>query len=132
MIREPGGRTLFRLLVRDAGGESEQHLLNETVPSWCADAALEVSPPLSSSILFFYERHTFLQIPFPYFFTPLLPYFTWFLAIHSEIYQGRIPSDALHQLFCLSKLKKVCQIFSDSVIYNLYNRHYEKWLEKTL
>jgi len=27
-----GGRTLYRLLVRDAGGETEGVLLNETVP----------------------------------------------------------------------------------------------------
>ena len=39
---EPGGRTLFRLLMRDAGGESEQHLLNETVPSWVFEVVLEV------------------------------------------------------------------------------------------
>ncbi len=40
---EQGGRTLFRLLCRDAGGETEQMLLNETVPSWVVDIAVDVS-----------------------------------------------------------------------------------------
>lgn len=29
-----GGRTLYRVLVGDAGGETESALLNETVPGW--------------------------------------------------------------------------------------------------
>ena len=40
---ELGGRTLFRLLCRDAAGETEQMLLNETVPGWVVDIAVEVS-----------------------------------------------------------------------------------------
>ena len=40
---EVGGRTLFRLLCRDAGGETEQMLLNETVPSWVVDVVVHVS-----------------------------------------------------------------------------------------
>ena len=34
---------MFRLLCRDAGGETEQMLLNETVPAWVVDIAVEVS-----------------------------------------------------------------------------------------
>ncbi len=40
---EVGGRTLFRLLCRDAGGDTEQMLLNETVPTWVVDIAVDVS-----------------------------------------------------------------------------------------
>ena len=32
IFSEVGGRTLYRLLARDAGGETEGVLLNETVP----------------------------------------------------------------------------------------------------
>lgn len=31
---EVGGRTLYRVLVGDAGGDTENALLNETVPNW--------------------------------------------------------------------------------------------------
>lgn len=37
------GKTLFRLLCRDAGGETEQMLLNETVPQWVVDVLVHVS-----------------------------------------------------------------------------------------
>ena len=37
------GKTLFRLLCRDAGGETEQMLLNETVPGWVVDVLVHVS-----------------------------------------------------------------------------------------
>ncbi|KAL5013551.1 hypothetical protein ScPMuIL_007821 [Solemya velum] len=40
IFSEVGGRTLFRLLCRDAGGETEQMLLNETVPSWVVDVVV--------------------------------------------------------------------------------------------
>lgn len=43
LCSEVGGRTLFRLLCRDAGGETEQMLLNETVPSWVVDVVVHVS-----------------------------------------------------------------------------------------
>ncbi len=38
-----GGRTLFRLLCRDAGGDTEQVLLGETVPAWVMDITVDVS-----------------------------------------------------------------------------------------
>ncbi len=41
---EVGGRTLFRLLCRDAAGETEQLLLNEMVPLWVCDITVEVGP----------------------------------------------------------------------------------------
>ncbi|KAH1176885.1 hypothetical protein KIL84_010587 [Mauremys mutica] len=40
---EAGGRTLFRLLCRDSGGETESMLLNETVPQWVIDITVDVS-----------------------------------------------------------------------------------------
>ncbi|EPQ04074.1 WD repeat-containing protein 48 [Myotis brandtii] len=42
---EAGGRTLFRLLCRDSGGETESMLLNETVPQWVIDITVD---PLGS------------------------------------------------------------------------------------
>ncbi|XP_048650844.1 WD repeat-containing protein 48 isoform X3 [Marmota marmota marmota] len=38
---EAGGRTLFRLLCRDSGGETESMLLNETVPQWVIDITVD-------------------------------------------------------------------------------------------
>ena len=39
---EVGGRTQFRFLCRDAGGETEQAMLNETVPPWVLDVTVQV------------------------------------------------------------------------------------------
>ncbi|EMP36127.1 WD repeat-containing protein 48 [Chelonia mydas] len=39
---EAGGRTLFRLLCRDSGGETESMLLNETVPQWVIDITVDL------------------------------------------------------------------------------------------
>ena len=33
----------FRFLCRDAGGDSERMLLNETVPQWVVDITVDVS-----------------------------------------------------------------------------------------
>lgn len=38
-----GGRTLLRLLVGDAGRETEELLLHETVPAWVTDVVVSVS-----------------------------------------------------------------------------------------
>ena len=46
-----GGRTLFRLLCRDAGGETEQMLLGETVPAWVVDITVDVSSSLNIFIV---------------------------------------------------------------------------------
>ena len=42
IFSEVGGRTLFRFLCRDAGGDSERSLLSETVPQWVVDITVEV------------------------------------------------------------------------------------------
>ncbi|XP_024938013.1 WD repeat-containing protein 48 isoform X2 [Cephus cinctus] len=41
IFSEVGGRTLYRLLVRDAAGETEGVLLNETVPPWVVDIVVD-------------------------------------------------------------------------------------------
>ena len=45
IFSEVGGRTLYRLLARDAGGETEGVLLNETVPPWVIDIVVEKKLP---------------------------------------------------------------------------------------
>lgn len=54
---EVGGRALFRLLARDAGGDTEQMLLNETVPSWVVDVVVHRNTPKSNKIPFFLQPH---------------------------------------------------------------------------
>ncbi|XP_045181186.2 WD repeat-containing protein 48-like [Mercenaria mercenaria] len=51
------GKTLFRLLCRDAGGETEQMLLNETVPQWVVDVLVHGNSPKSNKIPFFLQPH---------------------------------------------------------------------------
>ncbi|CAB3360713.1 Hypothetical predicted protein [Cloeon dipterum] len=53
IFSEVGGRTLYRLLVKDAGGETEGLLLNETVPQWVVDKNL----PKFIKIPFFLQPH---------------------------------------------------------------------------
>ncbi|XP_039249667.2 WD repeat-containing protein 48-like [Styela clava] len=53
IFSEVGGRTLFRLLCRDAAGESESMLLRDTVPQWVVDTAVEKKIPTK-----------FVKIPF--------------------------------------------------------------------
>jgi len=47
---EVGGRTQYRLLCKDAGGDAEQTMLHETVPTWVVDVAVQVSNFTLSSI----------------------------------------------------------------------------------
>uniref|UniRef100_A0A1B6MI01 WD repeat-containing protein 48 homolog n=1 Tax=Graphocephala atropunctata TaxID=36148 RepID=A0A1B6MI01_9HEMI len=53
IFSEVGGRTLYRLLVRDAGGETETVLLSETVPSWVVDIIVEKNMPKFNKIPFY-------------------------------------------------------------------------------
>ncbi|XP_077990017.1 WD repeat-containing protein 48-like [Glandiceps talaboti] len=55
---EVGGRTLFRLLCRDAGGDTEGMLLNETVPPWVVDITVERNTPKFNKIPFFLQPHS--------------------------------------------------------------------------
>ena len=54
---EVGGRTLYRLLARDAGGETEGVLLNETVPSWVIDIVVEKKLPKFIKVTFYVLPH---------------------------------------------------------------------------
>ena len=53
---EVGGRTLYRLLVRDAAGETEGVLLNETVPSWVRDIVVDKNLPKFIKISFYLQH----------------------------------------------------------------------------
>ncbi|PAA61699.1 hypothetical protein BOX15_Mlig003646g2 [Macrostomum lignano] len=53
VLSESTGRTLFRLLVRDSGGESENSILNETVPAWITDILIEKNLPKYIKISFY-------------------------------------------------------------------------------
>ncbi|KAK2176594.1 hypothetical protein NP493_653g01034 [Ridgeia piscesae] len=55
IFSEVGGRTLFRLLCRDAVGETEQQLLNEMVPLWVVDITVEKTLPKFNKIAFFLQ-----------------------------------------------------------------------------
>ncbi|CAG2060505.1 unnamed protein product, partial [Timema podura] len=57
IFSEVGGRTLYRLLVRDAGGETEGVLLNETVPPWVVDIVVEKNLPKFIKIPFYLQPH---------------------------------------------------------------------------
>uniref|UniRef100_A0A1B6DBC4 WD repeat-containing protein 48 homolog n=1 Tax=Clastoptera arizonana TaxID=38151 RepID=A0A1B6DBC4_9HEMI len=57
IFSEVGGRTLYRLLVRDAGGETESVLLNETVPPWVVDIVVEKNLPKFNKIPFYLLPH---------------------------------------------------------------------------
>ena len=54
---EVGGRTLYRLLCRDAGGETEGTLLTETVPSWVADIVVNRNLPKLIKVPFYLLPH---------------------------------------------------------------------------
>ncbi|XP_023931013.1 WD repeat-containing protein 48-like [Lingula anatina] len=58
IFSEMGGRTLFRLLCRDAGGDTEQMLLNETVPPWVVDITVDKNMPKFNKIPFFLQPHS--------------------------------------------------------------------------
>merc|ERR1712150_188784 len=60
IFSEVGGRTLYRLLARDAGGETEGVLLNETVPTWEIDIVVEKKLPKFIKVTFFVLPHSCL------------------------------------------------------------------------
>jgi len=57
IFSEVGGRTLLRLLARDAGGDTEQLLLNDTVPPWVLDITVQKNLPKFNKIPFFLQPH---------------------------------------------------------------------------
>ena len=48
---------MYRLLARDAGGETEGVLLNETVPAWVVDIVVEKKLPKFIKVTFFVLPH---------------------------------------------------------------------------
>ncbi|XP_015922477.1 WD repeat-containing protein 48 isoform X2 [Parasteatoda tepidariorum] len=52
IFSEVGGRTLLRLLVGDAGRETEELLLHETIPSWVTDVVVSKNMPRFNKIPF--------------------------------------------------------------------------------
>lgn len=54
---EVGGRPLYRLLVRDAAGEMEGVLLNETVPAWVVNIVVDKNLPQFIKISFYLLPH---------------------------------------------------------------------------
>lgn len=57
IFSEVGGRTVCRLLVRDAAGETESALLHETVPAWVTDVVIERTIPKFLKIPFYLNPH---------------------------------------------------------------------------
>lgn len=57
IFSEIGGRTVCRLLVRDAAGENEGALLHETVPSWVTEIVIEKTIPKFIKIPFYLLPH---------------------------------------------------------------------------
>ncbi|XP_076056582.1 WD repeat-containing protein 48 [Oratosquilla oratoria] len=54
IISEVQGRTLYRLLCGDAGGETEGVLLNETVPPWVLDVVVDKTTPKPKNKVYFF------------------------------------------------------------------------------
>lgn len=63
IFSEVGGRTVCRLLVRDAAGESESTLLHETVPQWVTEVVLEKAIPKFIKIPFYLQPHPQMSKP---------------------------------------------------------------------
>ncbi|CAF4942027.1 unnamed protein product [Pieris macdunnoughi] len=61
IFSEVGGRTLYRLQVGDAGGETEGNILLETVPSWVVDVAIEMAAPKLNKLPFYLLPHSSCQ-----------------------------------------------------------------------
>lgn len=57
IFSEVGGRTVCRQLVRDAAGETESALLQETVPQWVTDVVIERTNPKFIKMPFYLLPH---------------------------------------------------------------------------
>jgi hypothetical protein len=54
-----GGKTMYRFLVRDAGGDAERSCLAEAIPQWVAEQLMDDGqPPKFTKILFFLNPHS--------------------------------------------------------------------------
>lgn len=50
---EIGNRTLYRVTVKDCIGQTETHILNETVPDWVREVLITKKPPKFIKISFY-------------------------------------------------------------------------------
>lgn len=57
IFSDPGGRTLFRLCVRDAPGENDSLMLGDTVPPWVIDIVVNKIMPKYAKIPFYLYPH---------------------------------------------------------------------------
>jgi WD repeat-containing protein 48 len=57
LFSEPNGRTLFRLIVKDASNETESLMLNDVVPVWVSDMVVQRSIPKYTKIPFYLLPH---------------------------------------------------------------------------
>lgn len=57
IFSEVGGRTLYRLLVKDASGENESSLLNDTIPQWVVEIIVNRDIPKFNKISFYLLPH---------------------------------------------------------------------------
>ncbi|KAI5755314.1 WD repeat-containing protein 48 isoform X3 [Diaphorina citri] len=57
IISEVVGRGLYRLLVRDAGGDTEHHCLRDNLPPWVLDIIVEKNMPKFTKIPFYILPH---------------------------------------------------------------------------
>ncbi|XP_014262555.1 WD repeat-containing protein 48 [Cimex lectularius] len=53
IFSEVGGRTLYRLLVQDTGGETEMSILHETLPKWVENIVVKRDMPKFNKIPFY-------------------------------------------------------------------------------
>lgn len=58
IFSEVGGRTLYRVLVGDAGGDTENALLNETVPNWVTSNLEENCTGKFMKVQFYLQPHS--------------------------------------------------------------------------
>lgn len=62
IFSEIGGRTLYRVIVGEAGGDTENALLNETVPSWVTSMIEDNSNGKFIKIQFYLQPHSSVPV----------------------------------------------------------------------
>lgn len=62
ILSEVGGRTLYRVLVGDTGGDTENALLNETVPNWVISNIEENCTNKFIKVQFYLQPHSSVPV----------------------------------------------------------------------
>uniref|UniRef100_A0A914W6J7 WD repeat-containing protein 48 homolog n=1 Tax=Plectus sambesii TaxID=2011161 RepID=A0A914W6J7_9BILA len=65
ILCEPNGRTLFRLLVKDAANDTEAVMLQDTVPQWVTDTVVQRTMPKYNKIPFYLLPHASCNVKTP-------------------------------------------------------------------